>query len=131
MNTQLSPELMAMAARLAERHRIPETDIVHPKVFVPDHKGGVNEFMTAKLREPHYVPYCLIGRDCARVRRTEWGFQCPYCGNKMNFDLSHYDGNANVKYDGPAPVLTPKQWNEQVTAKKQARAQRRVESKFK
>lgn len=123
----LSPQLMRMAHQLAERHRIPESDIVHPKVFVPGtEEGGVDTFMTAKLREPHYVPYCLVGQDCARTRRKSWGFECPRCGNRMNWDLTHYNGNINVKYDGPPPVLGIKEWNEALVAKKQAKAQERL-----
>jgi hypothetical protein len=123
-------EIAAIAARLAEKHRIPHSDVVHPKVFVPDGKGGIDEWMTAKLRsqdegEGPYVPYCLVGADCGRVRRKTWGFQCPTCGNKMNWDLSHYDGNVNVKFDGPPPVLSIKDWNAQVEARKAAKKARR------
>lgn len=126
VNEPLSPQLMAMAHQLAERHRIPESPHIHPRVFVPDRDGGVDEFMTAKLREPHYVPYCLVGIDCARTRRYPWGFECPRCGNRMNWDLTHYNGNINVKYDGPPPVLGIKEWNEALAAKKQAKAQNRL-----
>jgi len=127
--------MQLMAQRLAERHRIPESDIVHPKVFVMNGDGTVDTFMTDKLREPHYVPYCLKQVDCGRVRRREWGFYCPCCGNKMNWDLSHYDGNALVKFDGPPPpkkvpskkVPPIKDWNAQVEERKQLRAQRRLE----
>lgn len=119
---QLSPELEALAHRLAERHRIPVSKHEHPKVFVKNGDGTVDTFMTAKLREPHYVPYCLVGADCARVRRTEYGFKCPRCGNQMNWDLSHYDGNKNVEYDNDKPpVLSIKAWNAQVEARKYAK----------
>lgn len=119
---QLSPELEAMAARLAYRHTIPESPHIHPKVFVKQGDGTVDAFMTAKLREPHYVPYCLKEASCARVRRTDYGFYCPWCGNKMNYDLSHYDGNKNVEYDNDKPpTLSIEKWNEQVDARKQAK----------
>lgn len=104
--TQLSPELEALARRLAAKHAIPESPHKHPKVIVYNHDGTVDTFMTDKLRnsdDGHYVPYCLVGTNCGRVRKTEWGFECPACGNRMNYDLSHYDGNKNVQYDGPPP----------------------------
>jgi hypothetical protein len=124
----LSPELQALAFRLARKHRIPESPYTHPKVVVRNADGTVDTFMTDKLRNSdggHYVPYCLVGTDCGRVRKTEWGFECPVCGNKMNWDLTHYDGNINVEFDGPPPVLSIKQWNEQVEAKKRAKIARR------
>jgi len=103
------------------RHRIPESPHKHPKVIVYSHDGTIDTFMTDKLRNSdngHYVPYCLVGADCGRVRKTEWGFECPTCGNKMNYDLSHYDGNQNVTYEGPAPILSIEAWNQQVAARK-------------
>lgn len=107
---ELSPALQALAARLAKKHMIPKSDIVHPKVLVTNSDGTIDEFMTDKLRnsdDGHYVPYCMVGTDCGRVRKTAWGFECPTCGNKMNYDLSHYDGNINVVYDGspPDPII--------------------------
>lgn len=126
MESKLSPRLMYLAAQLAERHRIPETDIVHPKVLVMSGDGTIDTFMTAKLREPHYIPYCLK-IDCGRVRRTAWGFQCPTCGNKMNYNLRHFDGNQNVVYDGDAPpILSIKEWNTQVVARSQAKQEKKV-----
>jgi hypothetical protein len=123
---KLSPELMAMAAQLAERHRIPDSPYVHPKVLVMNRDGTVDTFMTGKLREPHYVPYCMKTSDCMRVRRTEWGFQCPSCGNKMNYDLRHFNGNEGVVYDndGP-PALTLAQWNTQVAMRKQLKQEKK------
>lgn len=115
-----------MAERLARKHVIPESSIVHPKVKIMNSDGTVDEFMTAKLREPHYVPYCLKTVDCGRVRRREWGFECPTCCNKMNYDLTHFDGNQNVVYDGPAPVPSREVWNAQVEARKRAREDRRL-----
>lgn len=124
---ELTPYERLLAAQCAERHRIPVTDIVHPKVFAVSHNGEVDEFMTAKLREPHYVPYCLKRTDCGRVRRTDYGFKCPTCGNQMNYDLSHYDGNVNVRYDGPPPVPDIKTWNANVEARRRAKAERRTQ----
>jgi predicted RNA-binding Zn-ribbon protein involved in translation (DUF1610 family) len=120
-------EIQAMARQLAARHAIPKSGIKHPPVVVI-RNGEVDEFMTAKLREEDYVPYCLIKPECARVRRKAWGFECPNCGNKMNWDLKHYDGNQNVVYaEGYVPPpLTIQQWNEQVEIKKQKRAQERA-----
>jgi hypothetical protein len=89
--------LQRLAAECAERHRIPKATVTHPAVIVPG-----DEFMTEKLRDPDYVPYCF-GTNCGRTRRTEFGFQCPTCGNKMNYDLRHYDGNKDVQYVGAAP----------------------------
>jgi hypothetical protein len=82
------------AAMLAAKHHTPKATVQHPKgVIVPG-----DEFMTGKLKDPDYVPYCMMHSACGRVRRTEFGFQCPTCGNKMNYDLTHYDGNANVQF---------------------------------
>lgn len=93
--------LELLAAQLAERHRIPKATVTHPAVIVPD-----DEFMTEKLLDPDYVPYCLVKSECGRVRRTLYDFQCPTCGNQMNYDLTHYDGNKNVQYvDAPAPAV--------------------------
>jgi hypothetical protein len=83
----------ALAAQLAAKHIIPETDIVHPEVVM-------DSFMMEKMKEPNYVPYCLVEVTCGRVRRTRYGFWCPSCGNKMNYDMTHYDGNKNVQYIG-------------------------------
>lgn len=115
---------MAMAifaAECAARHHIPKSTVSHPAgVIVPG-----DAFMTEKLRDPDYVPYCLIRSECGRTRRAEFGFQCPTCGNQMNYDLTHYDGNANVQYEGAVPALTTAQWNAIVDARKAARAARR------
>lgn len=87
-----------MAERLAARHRIPKAEFQHPAVVVQG-----DDFMTEKLQDPDYVPYCLVQSECGRVRRTAYGFECPNCGNKMNYDLTHYDGNKSVKYAGEPP----------------------------
>lgn len=58
--------------------------------------------MTKKLREPGYVPYCVKHTACGRVQRTDFGFQCPTCGNRMNFDLTHFNGNVDVQYEPQA-----------------------------
>ena len=113
--------LELLAEQCAARHRMPKSTVTHPPgVIVPD-----DPFMTEKLADPDYVPYCLVGRSCARVRRTSFGFQCPVCGNKMNYDLTHYDGNVSVKYNGAAPAMTVAQWNDAVAARKATRAARR------
>lgn len=91
--------LERLAAQLAERHRIPKATVTHPAVIVPG-----DEFMTEKLLDPDYVPYCLVKSECGRTRRTVYGFKCPTCGNQMNYDLTHYDGNKNVQYAGEAPA---------------------------
>jgi predicted RNA-binding Zn-ribbon protein involved in translation (DUF1610 family) len=75
-------------------HRIPKSTVTHPEgVIVPGDK-----FMTMKIADPDYVPYCIVESTCGRVRRTEFGFECPTCGNQMNYDLTHYNGNINVQY---------------------------------
>jgi hypothetical protein len=143
----LSPELMLMAHQLAAKHRTPKSDIVHPKVFVPDGKGGVDEFMTARLRDFEgedrpYVPYCLVGPSCGRLHRVQFGFECPMCGNKTNWDLTHWNGNKDVKFDGEPPAvrcpppppppkpLSPREqrakWNAEVEAKRRLKAARKA-----
>lgn len=92
-------QIRLLAAQLAERHRVPKATVTHPAVIVPG-----DEFMTKKLQDPDYVPYCLVKSDCGRVRRTVYGFNCPTCGNQMNYDLTHYDGNKKVEYTGEAPA---------------------------
>jgi hypothetical protein len=96
-------DLERLAAQLAERHRIPKSTVSHPEVVFPGDDG----FMAMKMKEdPDYVPYCLVKSECGRVRRTPYGFQCPTCGNQMNYDLTHYDGNKKVQYVGdPAPAV--------------------------
>ncbi len=90
--------IRSLVADLVARHEIPKATVQHPAgVIVPG-----DDFMTAKLREPDYVPYCLVHSVCGRVRRTVDGFQCPTCGNKMNYDLTHFNGNVNVRYEVPA-----------------------------
>lgn len=90
-----STELALFAQILSARHHTPKATVTHPQgVVVPG-----DAFMTHKLTDPDYVPYCMVKSECGRVRRTEFGFQCPTCGNKMNYDLTHYDGNANVQYE--------------------------------
>lgn len=99
---QLTPEMEALAHRLAAKHREPNIVLPHPKVVIKNHDGSHDTFMMEKLSDDKYVPYCF-GRDCGRTRRTEYGFCCPTCGNKMNYDLTHYNGNANVEYVGEPP----------------------------
>lgn len=111
----LTPAEHLLAEQLAARHRIPKATVTHPAVIVPG-----DEFMTEKLKDPDYVPYCF-GDGCGRTRRTWFGFQCPTCGNKMNYDLTHFNGNINVQYVEQAPTLTREQWNAQVDARKAAK----------
>lgn len=92
MNT-LGPHMQLFALECIKRNEIPKATVAHPEgVIVPG-----DEFMTGKLKDPDYVPYCF-GTHCGRVRRVEDGFLCPTCGNKMNYDLTHFDGNVNVQY---------------------------------
>lgn len=104
-----------LAAECAARHHTPKATVTHPEVVVPG-----DPFMTMKLKDPDYVPYCM-GAGCGRTRRTAFGFQCPTCGNKANFDLTRYDGNRNVQYVGAAPALSVKEWNAQVDARRAAK----------
>lgn len=113
-------QIQMLAAQLAEKHREPNEIVPHPKVVIRNHDGSADTFMMDKLRDDKYVPYCF-GNGCGRTRRKPWGFQCPTCGNKMNWDLRHYDGNQGVEFDGPPPVLSIKDWNAQVEARKQAK----------
>lgn len=92
-------QMQMLAAQLAARHAIPKATVSHPAVIVPG-----DEFMTEKLADPNYVPYCLVKPECGRVRRRVYGFECPTCGNQMNYDLTHYDGNKTVQYTGEAPA---------------------------
>jgi hypothetical protein len=87
--------LEQLAEQLAARHRIPKTDINHPRL-------KDDPMQKQKDDDPNYVPYCF-GADCGRTRRTIYGFKCPTCGNQMNYDLTHYDGNKHVQYAGEAP----------------------------
>ena len=96
----LTPAERLFAAQAAERHRIPKSQYTHPAVIV---KG--DEFMTEKLRDPDYVPYCGPCSPMQRLRRTGYGFECPTCGNKANYDLTRYDGNKHVKYVGEPPAI--------------------------
>lgn len=83
-----------LAAQCAERHRTPKSTVTHPAgVIVPG-----DDFMTMKLRDPDYVPYCGPCVPMQRVRRVADGFECPTCGNKSNFDLTKFNGNVDVKY---------------------------------
>lgn len=83
------------AGVLSMRHRSSSTPVKHPPGVIV--KGDAH--MTMKLREPGYAPYCLKRNACGRVQRTEFGFQCPCCGNRMNYDLTHYNGNVDVQYE--------------------------------
>jgi len=87
-------DIERLAEQLARKHRIPASDIIHLEVVM-------DPFMMKKMKdEANYVPYCLVRTECGRVRRRVYGFECPTCGNKMNYDMTHYDGNKNVQYIG-------------------------------
>lgn len=118
------PHVKKLITDLAARHNIPETNIRHPEgVIVPG-----DEFMTIKLAgDTNYVPYCMKHAECCRVRRTEYGFECPTCKNKMNYDLTHYDGNINVQYSGNRPVISIDQWNHGVEARKLEKTKRKAD----
>ena len=95
--TLITSGFVLRTGRLAARHYVSSAPVEHPKgVIVPN-----DPFMTQKLREPGYAPYCLQHDACGRVQRTEFGFQCPCCGNRMNYDLTHYNGNVDVQYEHP------------------------------
>ncbi len=102
-----------LATECAARHHTPKATVTHPSGVIV--QG--DPLMTAKLSDPNYVPYCF-GDGCGRTRRTEFGFECPTCGNKMNYDLTHYDGNVNVQYSGATTALTIAQWNAVVERRK-------------
>jgi hypothetical protein len=88
-----------LADALAQLHAIPKATVTHPKGVIVPRAGGADDFMTDKLKDPDYVPYCLVKADCSRVRRVADGFLCPACGNKMNWDLTHFNGNVDVQYE--------------------------------
>jgi hypothetical protein len=114
-----------MAARLAAKHREPNEVVPHPKVVIKMGDGSLDQHMMTKLADDKYVPYCF-GTECGRTRRKPWGFQCPTCGNKMNWDLTHYDGNLNVEYVGTPPIPSIKDWNAIVDQKKVAKRERKL-----
>lgn len=94
--------LRAMVSEVVARHMTPKATVTHPAgVIVPG-----DEFMTEKLKDPDYVPYCLVRQSCGRTRRVADGFKCPTCGNHTNYDLTHFNGNVDVQYStekGSAP----------------------------
>lgn len=130
----LSPELLRMATQLAEKHREPNEVVVHPKVYMRNGDGTVDIFMMDKVSDNKYVPYCLSG-GCGRMRRREYGFYCPTCCKKTNWDLTRFNNNKDVEYvngpPSPKPVvpLTIQEWNKRVTDKKYQRDLRRVTRK--
>lgn len=92
---ELTPYEQQLAAELAARHRIPKATVAHPRgVIVPG-----DDFMTKKLQDPDYVPYCGPCTPMQRMRRIENGFVCPTCGNMANWDLTTYNGNIHVEFD--------------------------------
>jgi hypothetical protein len=84
-----------MAQDVAARHKIPETTVQHPRgVIVPG-----NPIMTLKLRNPSYTPYCGPCVPVRRMRKVDDGFRCAGCAGHWNFDLTTFNGNANVQYE--------------------------------
>lgn len=118
LSQRIALTAMMEASRLQEmaaaRHRTPKTTVAHPKGVIVKN----DPFMTEKLQDPDYVPYCGPCEPMQRLRRVEDGFVCPSCGNKSNWDLSKFNGNVDVTYDdsegagelpkAPEPVLG---WN--------------------
>jgi len=91
----MTPIEQLLAAQCAERHRIPKALVEHPKgVIVPG-----DPFMTMKLKDPDYVPYCGPCVPMQRLRRVADGFECPTCKNKANYDLTPFNGNVGVQYE--------------------------------
>lgn len=115
---EMTPFERRLAEECAARHRIPKSTVAHPTGVIV--QG--DDFMTEKLQDPDYVPYCGPCDPMQRIRRTSFGFECPRCHRKSNYDLTPYDGNMNVQYKGQHPVLTKDQWNEQVDARKAAKS---------
>jgi hypothetical protein len=97
---ELTPYEQMLARELAARHEIPKSTVAHPPgVIVPD-----DAFMTEKLRDPDYVPYCMRCSPMQRLRRVVDGFECPTCGNKANWDLTTFNNNVDVQFD---PMYLP------------------------
>lgn len=49
--------------------------------------------------DPNWRPYCLVCDTMLRMRKTDFGYECVACKNKINHDLTHYRG----AYDRPTP----------------------------
>lgn len=49
------------------------------------------EVTTAKVGDPDWRPYCLVCTSMKRMEKTEYGFRCVACLNKINHDLTHKD----------------------------------------
>jgi hypothetical protein len=95
MNKPFTPLELLLIAQLAGRHTSPKSTVDHPKgVIVPG-----DAFMTEKIKDPDYTPYCMRCTVCYRLHRTVTGFECPNCGTKSNFDLTTFNGNINVQYE--------------------------------
>lgn len=41
--------------------------------------------------DPKYRPYCLKCSTMARMEKTDYGFKCVACGNKINPDMTHFN----------------------------------------
>jgi hypothetical protein len=112
VNAHKAAFIEKMALECAARHHSPPSTVKHPAgVIVPD-----NPFMTEKIQDPDYVPYCGHCSLMQRIRRTEYGFRCPGCGDKSNFDLTKFNGNVAVSYVGQP--LSIGAWNAEVDRKK-------------
>lgn len=51
-------------------------------------------------KDPTYRPYCLMCDSMARMVRTDYGFQCSACKNKINTDMTHHDDAENTPSTG-------------------------------
>src|SRR5437764_7633295 len=80
-----------LVAQMIARHHIPKSTVTHPKGVIV--QG--DEFMTGKLRDPDYVPYCGPCDPMQRLRRVPAGFACPACGNLSNWDLTKFNDNVD------------------------------------
>ncbi len=108
-------DINKLAEEAAARHHTPKSTVTHPEgVIVPS-----CAFMTEKLKDPDYVPYCSPCDPMQRLRRTEYGFRCPGCGKTSNFDLTPFNNNISVQYEGKP--LSIGAWNAEVDRKKAAK----------
>jgi hypothetical protein len=111
-----------LAEQCAARHRTPKATVTHPKgVIVPG-----STLLTENIRDPDYVPYCGPCDPMQRMRRNETGFYCPTCLNKTNWDLSKFNGNADVQFD---PEYADMEWVATHQAKVQALKDREAKHK--
>lgn len=86
------PFVKMLIADLLARHVSPTPsqevlDAIPDNVVVPD-----DSFLTEKIQDPTYTPYCLRTIRCGRLHRTVYGFTCPNCKAKLNHNLTPYKG---------------------------------------